>query len=256
MSANLRATANDILNRVAAEVGLEPVSDPYGSTQQEFKQMTYLMNIAGEELCQIYPWEFLMREHSVQTLSTDSGNYDLPDDYLYMLNQTGWERAENVPLFGPLSPQDWQYLLGRDLVSYTIYASFRIQQGAFTIFPQPPPDGLDIHFEYVSKNWVIDSSDSAGTTDAGIVGLKLQDRVKTGADTPLFDRTLLSRMIKVKFLEAKGLDTTKPQADLNQSFQMLTSHDKAAPILNAGRTSRGFPYLDGFHSVPDTNYGR
>ncbi len=245
MSANLRATANDILNRVAAEVGLEPVDDPYGSTQQEFKQMTYLMNIAGEELCQIYPWEFLMREHSVQTLSTDSGNYDLPDDYLYMLNQTGWERAENVPLFGPLSPQDWQYLLGRDLVSHTIYASFRIQQGKFTIFPQPPPDGLDIHFEYVSKNWVQDSSSS-----------NFQDKVKVGADTPMFDRTLLSRMIKVKFLEAKGLDTTKPQADLNQSFQMLTSHDKSAPILSAGRTGRGFPYLDGFCSVPDSGYGR
>ena len=245
MSANLRATANDILNRVAAEVGLEPVDDPYGSTQQEFKQMTYLMNIAGEELCQIYPWEFLMREHSVQTLSTDSGNYDLPDDYLYMLNQTGWERAENVPLFGPLSPQDWQYLLGRDLVSHTIYASFRIQQGKFTIFPQPPPDGLDIHFEYVSKNWVEDSSSG-----------NFQDRVKVGADTPMFDRTLLSRMIKVKFLEAKGLDTTKPQADLNQSFQMLTSHDKSAPILSAGRTGRGFPYLDGFCSVPDSGYGR
>jgi len=245
VSANLRATANDILNRVAAEVGLEPVDDPYGSTEQAFKQMTYLMNIAGEELCQIYPWEFLMREHSVQTLSTDSGNYDLPDDYLYMLNQTGWERAENVPLFGPLSPQDWQYLLGRDLVSHTIYASFRIQQGKFTIFPQPPPDGLDIHFEYVSKNWVQDSSSS-----------NFQDRVKVGSDTPMFDRTLLSRMIKVKFLEAKGLDTTKPQADLNQSFQMLTSHDKSAPILNVGYRATWVPLLSSYGNTPDSGYGR
>ena len=245
MTANLRATANDILNRVAAEVGLEPVSDPYGSTKQEFRQMTYLLNIAGEELSQLYPWEFLTHDHQVTTLSTDSGDYPLPDDFLYMLNQTGWERSENVPLFGPLSPQDWQYLLGRDLVSHTIYASFRIQQGLFTIFPQPPPDGLDIHFEYIARNWVIDSTDQS-----------LIDKVKVGSDTPLFDRTLLSRLVKVKFLEAKGLDTTKAQGDVNQMFQMLTSHDKGAGILTAGCNSRGFPYLSAYGNTPDTGYGR
>jgi hypothetical protein len=256
MTANLRATANDILNRVAAEVGLEPVSDPYGSAQQEFKQMTYLLNIAGEELCQSYPWEFLTREHNIVTGSGDTGNYDLPDDFLYMINQTGWERAENVPLFGPLSPQDWQYLLGRDLVSYTIYASFRVQQGAFSIFPQPPPENLDIHFEYICKNWVIDSSQGGAGTRSGVTDFTLTDRVAVGADTPLFDRTLLSRMLKVKFLEAKGLDTSKAQADLNQSFQLLTSHDKGAEIVNMGRNSRLFPYLDGYRNTPDTNYGR
>ena len=125
MTATLLATANDTLNRVAAEVGLTPIPDPWGSPKQEFEQMRYLLNIAGEELSQLYQWEFLMREHQIITSSSDTGNYDLPADFLYMINQTGWERAENVPLFGPLSPQDWQYLLGRDLVSYTIYASFR-----------------------------------------------------------------------------------------------------------------------------------
>jgi hypothetical protein len=245
MTATLTAPANDILNRVAAEVGLDPVSNPWGSEKQEFKQMRYLLNIAGEELCQLYQWEFLNQEHQITTSDTDSGNYPLPDDFLYMINQTGWERAENVPLFGPLSAQDWQWLLGRDLVSYTIYASFRIKDGLFSIFPQPPPNGLDIHFEYVARNWVIDSS-SEDT---------LADVVKTGADTPLFDRTLLSRYLKVKFLEAKSLDTTKAQADLNQMFELLGSHDKGADVLSAGRNRRGFPYLDGFTSVPDTGYG-
>lgn len=245
MSATLQATANEVLNRVAAEVGLEPVSDPWGSAKQEFSQMRYLLNIAGEELSQLYEWEVLMQEHQITTSDTDSGDYPLPADFLYMINQTGWERSENVPLFGPLSPQDWQYLLGRDLVSYTIYASFRIQQGLFTIFPQPPPNGLDIHFEYISRNWVIDSSNPENKID----------QVKTGADTPLFDRTMLSRLLKVKFLDAKGLDSTKAQADLNQSFDLLTSHDKAAGIMRAGCNNRGFPYLSGW-SVPDTGYGR
>jgi hypothetical protein len=245
MTATLQATANEILNRVAAEVGLDTSTDPWASGKQEFNQMAVLLNIAGEELSQLYQWEFLMQETSIQTLDTDSGDYPLPDDFLYMINQTGWERAENVPLYGPLSPQDWQYLLGRDLVSHTIYASFRIQQGLFTIFPQPPPNGLDIHYEYISRNWVIDSTSPPDTIA----------QVKTGADTPLFDRTLLSRALKVKFLEAKGLDSTKAQADLNQSFDLLTSHDKGAGIMSAGSRRRGFPYLTMYGNTPDSGFG-
>jgi hypothetical protein len=245
MTATLRATATEIINRVAAECKLTPITDPYNTTDENFTTMTYLLNIAGEELCQLYPWEFLVREHAINTLDTDSGNYDLPEDFLYMINQTGWERAENVPLYGPLSGQDWQYLLGRDLVSHTIYASFRIKEGKFSIFPQPPPNGLDIHFEYIARNWVVDSE----------TGNALVDRVNAGADTPLFDRTLLSRYLKVKWKEANSLDTTKAQADLNQMFQMLTAHDKGAQVLTAGRNARGYPYLNSWTSVPDTGYG-
>lgn len=246
MSAILTATANDILNRVAAEVGIDPVPDPYASTNQAFKQMTYLLNIAGEELNQLYPWEEMNQEHQITTLGTDSGNYPLPSDFLYMLNQTGWERSENVPLFGPLSGQDWQYLLGRDLVSQTIYASFRMKQGQFSIFPQPPPDGLDIHFEYQSRNWVSDST-------TGFTSNKAE--VTVGADVPRFDKTLISRYLKVKFLEAKGFDTTKAQSDLNQMFEAINSHDKGARILSAGNTGAGFPYLDTYRNSPDTGYG-
>lgn len=245
MSANLTAPANDILNRVAAETGLDTSVNPWASNEQHFKQMRYLLNIAGEELCQLYQWEFLNKEHGIVTQDTDSGDYPLPDDFLYMINQTGWERSENVPLFGPLSAQDWQWLLGRDLVSYTIYASFRIKDGLFSIFPQPPANGLDIHFEYVSRNWVIDSSSSDTLIDAVI----------SGSDVPLFNSTLISRYLKVKFLEAKSLDTTKAQADLDQMFGLLGSHDKGADILSASRNRRGIPYLNGFTSVPDTGYG-
>ena len=245
MTATLQATATETINRVAAEVGISPVADPYNTTDDSITQMTYLLNVAGEELCQLYPWEFLVREHQIQTVDTDSGDYPLPADWLYMMNQTGWERSENVPLYGPLSGQDWQYLLGRDLVSHTIYASFRIQQGLFTIFPQPPPNGLDIHFEYISRNWVIDSE----------TGNSLVDRVDKGADTPLFDRTLLSRYLKLKWKESRSLDTTTAQADVNQMFQMLTAHDKGAQILTAGRNARGYPYLDSWTNVPDTGYG-
>lgn len=244
MPAILLATATEILNRVAAEVGLDPVTDPYNTTDKSFRQMSYLLNVAGEELCQLHPWEFLTQEYTVTTAGGEN-EYALPDDFLYMTNQTGWERSQGVPMYGPLSAQEWQYLLGRDLVSSTIYASFRIQQGIFAIFPDPPANGLDIHFEYTSRNWVLDST--TGTT--------YTDRVSTGADTPMFDRTLISRMVKVKYLEAKNLDTTKAQADFNQAFQLLTAHDKGSRIISAGRGARSYPYLNSWNNVADSGFG-
>ena len=245
MPVTTTATASAILNRVAAEVGIAPVTAPYSSQDPSFIQLQYLLNIAGEELVQAYPWALLVRSTSFTTLDTDSGDYPLPDDFNYMINQTGWDRARNVPLMGPLSAQDWTYLKGRDLVTSTIYASFRLAEGVFKIFPQPPPDGLDIHYEYISKNWVT----SGGSP------FDPQDSVIQGSDTVLYDKTLISRYLKVKFLEAKGFDSTKAQDDFNQTFTFLTGTDKGAKVLNAGGVGGGFPYLDMWRNVPDTGYG-
>lgn len=237
-------TANAILNRVAAEVGIAPVDDPYGSQDPAFQQMKYLLNTAGEELMQAHPWEFLVREHQIITNVGDSGDYPLPDDFGYMLNQTGWERAENVPLGGPLSAQAWAYLRGRDLSSQSIYASFRISEGLFKLYPDPPPSGLDINFEYITTRWVT----NGGTTPV------YQDSVKVGSDLPLYDKTLITRYVKVKFLEAGGFDTQKAQSDMNQAFAFLTGAEKGAQVLNAGNRGGGFPYIS-WNNVNDTGFG-
>jgi len=240
MSALLTLTANDLLNRVALEVGLDQEADPWASTEKEFVKMQALLNVAGEELSQNYPWEFLVKEHIITTVAADQ-EYDLPSDFLYMVNQTGWERTQSNPLSGPLSPQDWQYLAGRDLVSSSIYTSFRINEGVFKVYPDPIPANLEITFEYVSRNWVLDGS----------TGNTYKDSVTQGSDTPQFDRLLLSRFLKVKWLEQAGFDSSKAQSDLNQSFSLLQSRDKGSSILNTGRGGRSFPYL----TAPDTGFG-
>ena len=239
------ATVNDIMNRVAAEVGIEPVSDPYGSAQQDFIQMRYLLQVSGEELGVAHPWETTTAKHQITTADGDTGNYNLPPDFYYMINQTGWDVTNANPLHGPLSPQEWSYLEGRDLSGSTIHASFRLKEGKFSIYPQPPPEGLDITFEYISTLWVRDGQQV--DTYKSTIG--------NGNDIPLFDKTLISRHLKVKYLEAKGFDTTKAQDDFNQSFNFLTGFDKAATVLDAGNGRRGHNYLDMHTNVPDTKYG-
>ncbi len=237
------ATANDIMNVVAAEVGLVPVTDPYGNSDDTFVQMGYLLNTAIKELTRKFNWEFLINEHQILTEEGDDGVYDLPPDFLRMIDQTGWERNNRNPM-NALSPQQWTYLAGRNLVSETIWVNFRVQDGNFNIYPNPVSFKYDINFEYISKECVTSSESGLPT-----------DKVTSGADIPFFDELLLSRMVKVKWYEAKGMDSARAQDDFNQIFDDLTSVDSSSPILNAGHTRNGLKLLNTFYNTSDTNYG-
>ncbi len=238
-------TASDIVNRAAIESGLLPSSDVFADSDPSFVQLRNLITTCGQDLVEAYPWEVLRREHQIITVvPPDTGVYDLPSDFGYMIPQTGWERAENVPLGGPLSPQQWSYLEGRDLVSFTIYASFRIMEDKFQIFPQPPPSGLDINFEYISRNWV-EPGDDPGT---------FSDVVAGNADTIFFKPIMMVQYLRFKFLEAKGFDSSGALGAFQKAYNQATEGNKSAPILNVGARAAGIHYLD-FRNIPNTNYG-
>jgi hypothetical protein len=180
----------------------------------------------------------------VDTSLDDSGVYPFPDDYQRITNQTAWELNNRIPVRS-LSPQQWAMMKGRQFANDTIYAKFRIQQGSFSIFPQPAPPNLLINYEYYSVNWVVD-----GTTPD-----TLKAECTQPSDKPFFPRLVISRYLKLKWLLAKGLDASTAQDDFNQIFDNITSTDKGAPILNAGSGSFGVPLLNGWDNVGDSGFG-
>lgn len=236
-------TANDILNTVAAEVGLAPLDDPFASTESNFVQLQYLLNTCCKELTRHFDWEFLVSSHAIATVVGDTGSYPLPSDFLRMIDQTGWERNNRNPL-NPLSAQQWEYLKGRDLASDTIWVNFRVMQGSFEIYPSPVQAIYNINFEYVSKNCVTSSDTGLAT-----------DRVVIGGDIPLFDELLLSRMLKVKWYESKSMDSSKAQDDFNQMYALITSTDASSPVLRAGGFNGGLRLLNPMFNTSDTGYG-
>jgi hypothetical protein len=193
-----------------------------------------------------YPWEHLVKEH-IFLLDDQLPEqiYDLPSDFAYMIDQTGWMRAQNVPLAGPLSPQDWQYLLGRNLISSTIYASFRLRDRKLHIFAQGQLGNEPIAYEYCSDQWV-DSTVDPGTS---------QVEVQVGSDIVNFEPTLAMLYLKARWLGAKGFDTTKADNEFSDAFLAWSGLNKSAPKLNAARNYLGYPYLDAWRNLPDTGYG-
>jgi hypothetical protein len=124
-------TAGSIINDAAIEIGLAPVADPYTSTDPNYIQMCGLLKSVGRELVHQRQWNHLRGEHTFTTVLGQSV-YPLPDDYHNMIDQTWWNRTNRLPLGGPMSAQEWQYLKAR-LVGVVFTVLFRPMEGAITL---------------------------------------------------------------------------------------------------------------------------
>jgi len=240
-------TAGDIINDAAVECGLTSVADPYSSADPAFIQLCRLMTTAGQEMLALHQWQKMVKSYTITaTVPPDTGNYDLPEDFAYMIDQTGWtptNGGNGLPLGGPLSEQDWTYLVNTNLAASQIYVSFKIAEGLIQLLPQPPANGTIVNFEYISRWWV---AEPATTIPA-------KDRCEASDDVVLFEPVLIKKFLKLRFLEAKGFDTTAAAGQFLTMFQAWTGKDVSSPVLNMAR-SRFFPYL-GYRNIPETNYG-
>jgi hypothetical protein len=238
-------TAATIINRVAIEVGLKPVADPFATADEAFTQLTGLLNAAGAELVEVHDWPTLQKPFTFTTATADAdGLYALPDDYDRIVNQTGWDLSNDVPVLGPLSPQDWAMLQGRDLASDSIYVGYRIYQDQVQVYPTPPPEGSNVSFSYISRNWA---------RNAGGTGI---DFVTAAGDVILFDPLLMQKFLKLKFLLAKSLPTAAAAGvEFENVLQNRVGNANSAKVLSAGNSSPAFPLLNGFFNTPDTGYG-
>lgn len=240
-------TASVILNDVGVEIGLDVSSDPVASTEKSWIQLVRILNIAIEEIAEMHEWQQFKRE---KTFTTDlvgahaQGQYDLPTDFHYMIDQTHWDRSNNIPLGGPLSSQTWQYLKGYSVVSDSIYASFREQEGLLMLWPTPPSTGLTIAFEYASTNWIRNAADSAYLS-----------RLVSSGDKILLPPSVIRTYLKAKYLESKGFTSVPARESLQMFFDSQIGKDQGAGRLSMNKRAGRYPYLDPYRNAPDTGYG-
>ena len=196
-----------------------------------------MLNSAGNELLNYYPWEQFRKEWVFNTVA-DKGEYDLPSDWAYNIDQTQWDRTDHWPLIGPKSAQEWAWLKG-GLLAAAPRLRFRISRNKFMIWPVPDSTAAyNIAQEYISNAWVI-------KRDTG----QLTNMVTEDADEIAYDPWLIMKYVKLKFYQLKGFDTTAVQAEFTLIFNTLTGKDVGAPILNM--SPRPVSQYLGPWSVPD-----
>lgn len=241
--------AGDLINRTAVSVGLRKATDPFGSPDPAYAQLIELANQLGEDLLTGYTWEILNRQHTFVTVPGEAGDYPLPVDFAYMIDQTAWQQSGAngpYPLLGPATSQQWSYLEALQNYDVTIYAYFWQNEGVVKLSPRPIVTAMPITYRYASNYWVAENSTANAPRKALITGYE---------NIVLFDPLLFIRGLKLAFLQAKGFDTTKAGDDFQASFDSVTGHDKPAPVLSLNRGGGvGFRLIDQWN-VPETNYG-
>jgi hypothetical protein len=242
MAISAAISANQILKRVAVEVGLPPVPDQMGSTDEAYLQLAGLLQVACEDLTLAYEWEFLVLPFQIVTQPGDTNEYDLPDDFSYFVPTTEWNVTTDERIY-PLTAQQWRAIEASDITP--INWSYRIFGGTMKVLPDPPSPNNTLNFEYISPNFAV--RDDANRTPI--------DTLTIGSDIVLFDRTLISRYLKALWLEAKGFDSSAAYNSFNQIFSFVTGKDDSADKLSAGTRGRNFRLIS-MGNAPEEGYGR
>jgi len=223
------------------------------SADTTVQQMLALLNRAGSDMVIGYPWEQLTKEYLFNTgncavVTTPSGppimTQPLPADWSYFLDQTQWDRTNHWPLLGPKTAQEWQWLKG-GLLSSGPRIRYRVVGGNLELFPgafPPAQPYSDIAMEYVADTWV-QSATQQNT---------YYNSIQSDEDLILFDQWVISAYLKLKYWEAKGLDTSAYSKDFLNTWEARIGKNKGAPVLTLAPRARSL--LIGINNIPDGSW--
>lgn len=173
-----------------------------------------------------------------------AADFALPSDFSNMVDQTGWNRTNRLPVGGPVDGQVWQYLKGRQQ-GVVFNVLFRTTAGLLRIYPDTdPPAGYAITFEYQSNSWVSVAGGTVPTTNAPTAN----------SDVIYFDRLMMVRKLKLLWLRAKGFDTSYAKEEYEDTFEEVANADGSAPTLNLGGPGVWDPLI-GAQNVPPSGFG-
>jgi hypothetical protein len=238
------ATVKSVADTVCSMLSLPLVQDPAGSRDPNMVLLMTAMNLASAELLNAFEWPTLTKMASILVEAPASstppatGNaielsFDLPEDFFRFVDQTQWNGAMRFPAVGPVSPQGWM-----------TYMVFPVSAKIWFLNPPPAP-GQEFRFMYLSRAMV-----QNGTNPDLYSNIARNDN-----DVFQLDGLLISLLTRVKWLEAKGFDSSAAMRDFYLAFDSRVGAEKGANILNLAGNRGGYPYI-GIGNLPDASlYG-
>ena len=235
-----------VVQTAMIEMGLPKPLQVTSSLDTTVQQMLALLNRAGAEMVIGYPWEQLTKEYTFNTStavpSADGKTFSvpLPSDWSYFLDQTQWDRTNHWPLLGPKTAQEWQWLKG-GLLSSGPRIRYRVVGGRLELFPTDSMTS-DIAMEYVADGWLADAS----------LANTYYNEAQSDDNQILFDPWVVTAYLKLKYWEAKGLDTTSYTKDFMGVWESRIAKNKGAPMLTLAPRARTM--LIGINNIPDGSW--
>ena len=245
------ATALEVIQNVALEINLPRPSAVTDGGQDLAGRALQLLKTAGRRLAK-KPWPELIYEHEF-FLKKNQPYYDLPDDYGYLIQGTGWDRVESRPLT-PLNPQQWQEWKS-GLVQAEVWKQYRVKavDGQRKLYINPTPSTSSCTFEcvdgkkvkvglvveYVSKYWC-ESSAGAGKAVPTL-----------GTDVIRLPDDLIEAELKWRWLRSLSRPYADEKIEAESLASQLIAQAGIPETLDAGLTTRGLSHPN----IPETNVG-
>jgi hypothetical protein len=245
MPAKKFTTLLEIVNQVALSVGHPKTQDVPSSQDESILRLGYYANLACSELMYRHSWQQYSRTFSLDVVAdgpdqTEKG-FDLPVDFKALTTDTMWDNNTQLPAIGPVSAQDWQWLIARD-TKITTRMMWRLREGQLWI-KSPPLTAETLTFEYMSKNWAVDATTA-----------ELKEMMEASGDYHLFPWNLVVLFTRHKWFENEGYDSSATWDAFQKALAFEVGNDQSATALRLV-PGAGFPYIDMIRNAPDTGYG-
>lgn len=186
-----------------------------------------MANEEGEDLAsRSSKWSYLLKEATFTQAAaalqgTIQGGIVADSDFDYYLNGTMWNRTTDLPIIGPLTPQEWQARQAFPIAGPG--QQFKIEQGKLYFSPNGANATDTIAFHYRTKAWC-ESSGGTGQTewladtdvgrlDEGLMRLgliwrwKKQKGLEYAEDFNTYERRVLNAIARDGGAKTLSLDT-------------------------------------------------
>lgn len=201
--------------------GLPVPPTVYGTTDPQIRQVRALLEEIGNDMARRGSWQGITFEASLTTAATESQGAMTtlcPNGFRNIKNQTIWSRSRRLPVCGPLDAAQWQML--KALFVNGPYYRFRIRGDALLVNPTPPA-GESWYWEYVSKNWITDST-----------GVTYKQYFTSDTDLIVVPDDVLLMGLRWKWKAEKGMDYA-------EDFATYESQVKDAMGMDGGKHKIG-----------------
>jgi hypothetical protein len=163
-----------------------------------------------------------------------------PADFDSQIDRTHWDKSKHWEMLGPNTPQQREWLRS-GYISTGPRIRYSYMGGYFMIWP-PLGSNESLSYEYKSKWWILATGAATPT----------KQLYTADTDTAIWPDQLMRLMIKMKYLEAKGMDTTAVTRDFMNQRDLAIANDAGSQSLqmNAQQST----VLLSWNNIPDSGY--
>ena len=245
-------TLSSVIGTSCGLLSLPKPADPAGSADPNIVLLKATANLASLELLNMYEWPSQTKMGSIDVFTdvppspsqATETPFNLPQDFYRFIDQTQWNGAMRFPAVGPVSPQGWMtYMVFPISANFTL--TWQIREGKIYFLNAPAVPGQQFRFMYLSRALVIDADDPT----------LFKNIASKNGDQFTLDGVLMTLLTVVKWLEAKGFDTSAASRNFMVAYDSRVGAQKGANILNMAGGRHDYPYI-GIGNLPEASlYG-